>query len=128
MRSQGSLPIYGHIVWLTAEQGGRQSGPPDTPAGFEYVSTGYVPPYGGEELASFVLRVEDRTAWRSSATARWLAFDNVGAQSARHRGHRRTVGAFDSEQGGGVGGALDLPAELRLSPCCVRLGNRAAYG
>ncbi|MEV0712996.1 hypothetical protein, partial [Nocardia aurea] len=39
--------------------------------------------HGVEELASFVLRVEDRTAWCSPATARWLTFDNVGAQAVR---------------------------------------------
>ncbi len=83
MRSQGILPFLGHVVWLTAEQGGRRSGPPNTPAGFEYVSTGHVPPHGVEESASFVLRVEDRTAWCSPATARWLTFDNVGAQAVR---------------------------------------------
>lgn len=30
-----------------------------------------------------MLRVEDRTAWCSPATARWLTFDNVGAQAVR---------------------------------------------
>jgi hypothetical protein len=43
-----------------------------------------VPPYGVDNgLASFVLRVSDRTAWRSPATAGWLAVDNAGAQTVQ---------------------------------------------
>jgi len=83
MRSQDRFPFHGHVVWLTAEQGGRKSGPPNPPDGSDYVPNAYVPPHGLEGLASIVLRVQDRTAWCSPAAARWLVLDNVGAQEIR---------------------------------------------
>lgn len=81
MRSEGELPFYGEVVWLTADQGGRESGPPATPDGHDYAATAFVPPARLDDgLASFVLRVADRAAWRSHAQAGWLIVDNEGHQ------------------------------------------------
>lgn len=78
MQVDGPLPFRGYVVWLTAEQGGRDSGPPPTPSDHDYAATGFVPPATVESgLASVVLRVHDRTAWRSEAEATWLVVDNV---------------------------------------------------
>ena len=78
MRLDGPLPFHGYVVWLTPEQEGRDSGPPPTPADHDYASTGFVPPATLESgLASVVLRVRDRAAWRSEADARWLVADNI---------------------------------------------------
>lgn len=76
MLFDGNLPFHGQIRWLTPEQGGRSSGVPRTPAESDYVSTAFVPPDGIERSASFILRVDDRTAWRSAATAGWLVDTN----------------------------------------------------
>jgi hypothetical protein len=77
MRLKGELALRGEVVWLTAEQGGRASGPPPTAADQDYAATGFVPPSSSADgLASFVIRAADRTAWRSAATARWLVLDN----------------------------------------------------
>ncbi|MFI6996416.1 hypothetical protein [Nocardia sp. NPDC050175] len=84
MRFRGSLPFRGTIVWLTADQGGRPSGPPPTPTEQDYAATAFVPPHGLDDgLASFVLRVDDRSAWRSPASAGWLAVANTGAHAVR---------------------------------------------
>lgn len=73
MRLNKVLPFRGHVVWLTPEQGGRSSGPPATPATDDYAATAFVPPGRAEsELASFVLRVADLTAWVSAAEGAWL--------------------------------------------------------
>lgn len=78
VRIEGPLPFHGHVVWLTREQGGRESGPPPTPADQDYAATGFVPPSTADTgLASVVLRVADRAAWRSPADAGWLVVDNV---------------------------------------------------
>lgn len=79
MRFRGHLPFRGRIVWLTFEQGGRRSGPPATPGDQDYASTAFVPPHTVQTgLASFVLRVEDRSAWESCADAGWLVVENSG--------------------------------------------------
>jgi hypothetical protein len=73
------LPFRGEVIWLTPEQGGRKSGPPRTPADQDYVATAYVPPKTANDgLTSFILRVADRTAWRSEASGDWLAVANEG--------------------------------------------------
>lgn len=73
-------PFRGVVVWLTPEQGGRSSGPPATPEDQDYTATAYVPPTTLEDgLASFVLRVVDRTAWRSEASGGWLIVPNEGS-------------------------------------------------
>lgn len=44
----------------------------------DFAATGFVPPATVDTgLASVVLRVRDRAAWRSEAHARWLVVDNV---------------------------------------------------
>ncbi|PPK89817.1 hypothetical protein CLV92_1306 [Kineococcus xinjiangensis] len=73
MRWEESFPFEGRIVWLTAEQGGRMSGPPATPAEHDYAATAHVPPWTEENgSASFVLRVADRHGWTSRAEGTWL--------------------------------------------------------
>lgn len=68
-----SFPFHGTLIWLTSEQGGRTTGPPATPAEMDYAATAYVPPMTGRTgLASFVVRVDDRTAWHTAAAGRWL--------------------------------------------------------
>ena len=84
MRLDGVLPFRGEVVWLTAEQGGRSSGPPPTPDHQDYAATAYVPPATLDDgLASFVLRVADRSAWRSEAEAAWLGSENEGVHWVR---------------------------------------------
>ncbi|MFE2997053.1 hypothetical protein ACFXG4_18805 [Nocardia sp. NPDC059246] len=101
MYFRGNLPFRGEITWLTAEQGGRSSGPPPTPADQDFAATAFVPPHTLKDgLASFVLRVDDRTAWRSPASAGWLVVDNSGAYRiqvgsvAIITGGSRTIGYF----------------------------------
>lgn len=104
MRIEGPLPFHGHVVWLTREQGGRDSGPPPTPGDQDYAATGYVPPATAETgLASVVLRAENRTSWRSAADAGWLMVDNDGPYLVREgdvivvtEGHR-VVAYFHAE-------------------------------
>jgi hypothetical protein len=75
------MPFHGRVVWLTREQGGRESGPPLTPSDHDYAATGYVPPATARTgLASIVLRVRDRAAWQSEVDATWLVVDNVDLQ------------------------------------------------
>lgn len=77
MKLDGDFPFHGEVVWLTAEQGGRMSGPPRTPRGQDYAATAHVPPATvGSGLASIVIRATDRMAWRSAATAAWLVVEN----------------------------------------------------
>jgi len=78
---RATCPLRGEVIWLTPEQGGRSSGPPPTPAEQDYAATAFVAPHTVESgLASFVLRVEDRTAWRSRAFAAWLLVAKSGDQ------------------------------------------------
>src|ERR1035437_5543543 len=72
-----AVPFHGYVVWLTGDQGGRSSGPLP-PLGQDFAATAYVPPATAQSgLASIVLRVSNRTAWRSAADARRLVVDNV---------------------------------------------------
>ncbi|GIM63358.1 hypothetical protein Pve01_80250 [Planomonospora venezuelensis] len=78
VRIDDQLPFHGYVVWLTREQGGRDTGPPPTPPEQDYAATGFVLPANATTgLASVVLRVQDRRAWRSQADAAWLIVDNV---------------------------------------------------
>ena len=74
-----SCPSTGHVVWLTADQGGRKSGPPvPTENQPRYASSAYVPPADFETgLASFVIEAES-SAFRSKADAGWLVVPNEG--------------------------------------------------
>jgi hypothetical protein len=72
--------FHGHVVWLTAGQGGRRTGPPDSP----FAGSAFVPPanaYTG--IASFVLCDFDPAVSRSTATARWLTVPNAGIHEVR---------------------------------------------
>jgi hypothetical protein len=66
------LPLRGRLIWLTSEQGGRLGGPPATPLDQDYAATAFVPPGGVNEIASFIIRADDRAAWATSASADWL--------------------------------------------------------
>jgi hypothetical protein len=67
-------PYRGTLVWLTSEEGGRQSGParPTSERDF-YATTAFVPPHtSGTTQATFVLRGFDPGRMSSPAEARWL--------------------------------------------------------
>jgi len=71
--AQPDFPIVGDIVWLTSEQGGRESGPPLTPWNTYYFATAFVPPESSSSSpAPISLHVSVRNAWTSHARARWL--------------------------------------------------------
>jgi hypothetical protein len=74
------FPFRGWVIWLTAEQGGRDTGAPSPrPAWPFYAATAYVPPHTADDgLASFVLRNFDAGAWRSGAEGRWLLAGGQG--------------------------------------------------
>ena len=76
------FPYRGEVIWLTADQGGRQPGPPmPRPVWPYFAATAYVPPRtAATGLASFVLRNFDAGAWRSCAEGRWLVVDGRGDQ------------------------------------------------
>ena len=66
----------------TADQSGRQTGPPiPRPAWPYYVATAYIPPHTAETgLASTVVRNFDSGAWRSATEGRWLLVEGRGDQ------------------------------------------------
>ena len=76
-----TFPFRGWLVWLTPEQGGRRSGPPELRDDWpHYAANAYVPPDTADTgLASFVVRGFTSGAWRSEAEACWLAPDNPNA-------------------------------------------------
>jgi hypothetical protein len=79
VKIEGPLPFKGHVIWLTAEQNGRSSGPPIASDRQDYAATAYVPPRTlTDGLASFVLRSSG--AWTSPAEGRWLSVPNEGEQ------------------------------------------------
>lgn len=73
--------FMGRVVWLTAEQDGRRTGPPRCDSTNDYAANAYVPPHtfssGG---ASFVLRTFVNGALVSRAEGAWLALPNSGPQ------------------------------------------------
>lgn len=76
MHPYDPLRFHGRIVWLTAEQGGRRSGPPTPSPGRDYAANGFVPPLNVDTgLASLVVRASDPSAYVSSADAGWLVGD-----------------------------------------------------
>lgn len=78
--SPKTVKFFGHVVWLTAEQGGRSSGPPHG----ELRATGFVPPHSADDgLASFWLSGFANGAWRSDAMGWWPLTPNSGAQTVR---------------------------------------------
>ena len=75
----GAWPLLGRVVWLTAEQGGRASGPPPI-NDWDYAHTAYVPPQNFDTgLASFALRGFEPGAWTSTAEGRWVLDEDGGA-------------------------------------------------
>lgn len=81
VKMDGDWPFLGRVVWLTAEQGGRTSGPPLSMADRDYAHTAYVPPKTSDSgLASFALRNFRSGALISSAEGRWLLVPNEGDQ------------------------------------------------
>lgn len=70
------FPFRGRVVWLTAEQGGRKTGPPRAD---DYVANAYVPPQTAHSgLASFALRGFAPEALVSPAAGCWPIVDNSG--------------------------------------------------
>ncbi|WP_285490129.1 hypothetical protein [Amycolatopsis taiwanensis] len=73
------FPFRGRVVWLTAEQGGRSSGPPRADDKVDYAANAFVPPHTAQSgLASFVLRNLTPGALVSLAEGRWLVVENAG--------------------------------------------------
>ncbi|MEV0800460.1 hypothetical protein AB0I34_22390 [Kribbella sp. NPDC050281] len=64
----GSLAVRGTVVWLTPQQGGRVSGPPEPDYDYDYTATAYVPPRSAEDgQAGIALRRFAPGAWRTPA-------------------------------------------------------------
>jgi len=64
----GSLAVRGSVVWLTPQQGGRVSGPPDPDYDYDYTATAYLPPRTAEDgQAGIALRRFAPGAWRTQA-------------------------------------------------------------
>ncbi|MFF0271379.1 hypothetical protein [Kribbella sp. NPDC004536] len=64
----GSLAVSGMVVWLTPQQGGRVSGPPDPDYDYDYTATAYLPPRTAEDgQAGIALRRFAPGAWRTPA-------------------------------------------------------------
>jgi hypothetical protein len=64
----GSLAVRGMVVWLTPQQGGRVSGPPEPDYDYDYTATAYLPPRTAEDgQAGIALRRFAPGAWRTPA-------------------------------------------------------------
>jgi len=64
----GSLAVRGTVVWLTPQQGGRVSGPPEPDYDYDYTATAYLPPRAAEDgQVGIALRRFAPGAWRSAA-------------------------------------------------------------
>ena len=64
----GTLSVRGTVVWLTPQQGGRVSGPPEPDYDYDYTATAYLPPRTAEDgQAGLALRRFAPGAWRSPA-------------------------------------------------------------
>ncbi|WP_427895106.1 hypothetical protein ACQHIV_16125 [Kribbella sp. GL6] len=64
----GSLAVRGTVVWLTPQQGGRVSGPPEPDYDYDYTATAYLPPRTPEDgQAGVALRRFAPGAWRTPA-------------------------------------------------------------
>ncbi|GAA3090062.1 hypothetical protein [Kribbella aluminosa] len=64
----GSLAVVGTVVWLTPQQGGRVSGPPEPDYDYDYTATAYLPPRTPEDgQAGIALRRFAPGAWRTPA-------------------------------------------------------------
>lgn len=68
------FPVWGTIVWLTSDQGGRGTGPLPTRWDTYYFATAFVPPNQHEDgLATVAINVSVRHAWQSHAQLGWLS-------------------------------------------------------
>jgi hypothetical protein len=85
MADAREFPFRGSVIWLTPEQGGRTTGPPEPGTAWPYyAATAYVPPHTADSgLTSFILRNFETGAWRSHAEGRWLVDDPHGSQLVR---------------------------------------------
>jgi hypothetical protein len=64
----GSLAVRGTVVWLTPQQGGRVSGPPEPDYDYDYTATAYLPPRTADDgQAGIALRRFAPGAWRTQA-------------------------------------------------------------
>ena len=64
----GSLAVRGTVVWLTPQQGGRVSGPPEPDYDYDYTATAYLPPRTADDgQAGVALRRFAPGAWRTPA-------------------------------------------------------------
>jgi hypothetical protein len=64
----GSLAVRGTVVWLTPQQGGRVSGPPEHDYDYDYTATAYLPPRTADDgQAGLALRRFVPGAWRTPA-------------------------------------------------------------
>ncbi|GAA1163452.1 hypothetical protein GCM10009630_71880 [Kribbella jejuensis] len=64
----GSLAVSGMMVWLTPQQGGRVSGPPEPDYDYDYTATAYLPPRTAEDgQVGVALRRFAPGAWRTPA-------------------------------------------------------------
>ncbi|ADB31692.1 hypothetical protein Kfla_2624 [Kribbella flavida DSM 17836] len=64
----GSLAVRGTVVWLTPQQGGRVSGPPEPDYDYDYTATAYLPPRTAEDgQVGIALRGFAPGAWRAVA-------------------------------------------------------------
>ncbi len=64
----GSLAVRGSVVWLTPQQGGRVSGPPEPDYDYDYTATAYLPPRSADDgQAGIALRRFAPGAWRTQA-------------------------------------------------------------
>lgn len=77
MSSPPEFPFEGWLVWLTPDQGGRASGPPEPRDVWpHYAANAFVPPDGVDATASFVLKDFEPGAWKTRAVGCWLVPDN----------------------------------------------------
>ncbi|MEV6285080.1 hypothetical protein [Kribbella sp. NPDC051770] len=77
----GSLAVRGTVVWLTPQQGGRVSGPPEPDYDYDYTATAYLPPRTAEDgQVGIALRRFAPSAWRSAAEGILVPAQNHRAQ------------------------------------------------
>ena len=77
----GSLSLRGTVVWLTPQQGGRVSGPPEPDYDYDYLATAYLPPWTAEDgQAGLTLRRFAPNAWRSPAEGLLVPGEDIRAQ------------------------------------------------
>jgi hypothetical protein len=77
----GSLSLRGTVVWLTPQQGGRVSGPPEPDYDYDYTATAYLPPWtAADGQVGLTLRRFAPNAWRSPAEGLLVPGEDIHAQ------------------------------------------------